>query len=156
MLDEEDEDELAEAVDLPPLRHRRNLAKACRRVAAVEDEVGDPYMCEDADAYGERWEAILSSLLAAVEQSDEDARLGALLVAIVVTVIAALVASATDTPSTAAPRSGAPPGHARTVRRHQLALTCRASANKGGDHHGSPRSTQRAGCSQGKASPTGS
>ena len=34
------------------------------------------------------------------------------------------------------PRAGAPPGAARSVRRHQLALSCRSSTSRGPAHHG--------------------
>ncbi len=50
----------------------------------------------------------------------------------------------TDVDTNTTPHAGAPPGHARSVRRHQLALSCRvSSSSRGPAHHGPPRGTRR-------------
>lgn len=44
----------------------------------------------------------------------------------------------TDVDTNTTPRAGAPPGHARATKRHQLALSCRSSTSRGPAHHGPP------------------
>lgn len=73
------------------------------------------------------------------------------MLAMLSTATAELAEPEADSVAEAEHRSGAPPGHARSARRHQLALSCRAATSRGPAHHGSPRGTHPMGSSPSKA-----
>ena len=126
-----------DSVDLPRLRHRRNLMAARQTVANVATEVGDPHLVEDAENYGARWEAIMGALRAAVEHAEAVVQALALLAELMARPSSAATTD-TDSADLATPRAGAPPGGARTVRRHQASLTGRRSSSRGVGGHAHP------------------
>jgi hypothetical protein len=161
-------------IALPAIRHRRQVRSQLRLAVALYDQLVKESpeaaadvdfwlidLDEDVDTACERreaweadsWDAVddLEALLDAKTafrseatrlEDAEPAR------ALLVTVITAMLdATEADSAGEAEHRSGAPPGAARSVRRHQVSLLCRCSSStsEGGDHHGSPRGAHRMG-----------
>ena len=166
-------------IALPAIRHRRQVHSLLRLALALYDLLleehpeaaadVDPLLIdldEDVDAAADRrdhWEADTWDAADDLEALGdaktafrfEAARLEdtepvrTLLVTVIIAALEATEADSAAEPGE--PHSGAPPGHVRSARRHQLALSCRAATSRGPAHHGSPRGTQPLGGSPSKA-----